>query len=339
MSRIDRLRRGVRRRAGLLTDAIASRVPRPPQPAILMYHRIATDRFDPWATLVSPKRFREQLQWLSARRTVLPLRELVELNSAGKLPSGAVAITFDDGYSCNAEVAAPMLAELRLAATMFLPVEWVERGRPYWWDEIRAILFQNPADHIDLNGKRIDLGHRRADDETWAPNKPPRTPRQAAFHLVWAELLMKKPAEIDRSMAELRGQFAACLDTVAGPMSREQIRAAANAGIDFGSHALNHAMLTELQADEQAREIKDSVARCERLTGTRPLAFAYPYGVFDQVAEQAAAEAGFLCAVSTDPRPVTPESRRFALPRLHVRDWSAGRLERALALHNGARRG
>lgn len=302
-----------------------------------MYHRIADDRFDPWATVVSPKRFQDQLRWLSARRTVLPLTELVELNSAGKIPPDAVAITFDDAYSCNAEVAAPILADFHLAATMFLPVEWVERGRPYWWDEVRAVIFQSPAEHICLAGKRIELGQARADDEIWAADKPPRTPRQVAFHQLWGELLMKTPAEIDQSMAELRDQFAASLDRVARPMSRGQIRAAGGALVDFGSHALNHPMLTALEPGEQAREIKDSVPRCERLTGKRPTAFAYPYGVFDQVAEEAVAEAGFICAVSTESAPVTPRSRRLALPRIHVRNWSAGGLERALALHTGAR--
>lgn len=66
------LKSGIRRAARL--------VPRKPRPAILMYHRIGRETFDPWSMLVEPDRFAAQIEWLSGSRKVLPLTEFARLN-------------------------------------------------------------------------------------------------------------------------------------------------------------------------------------------------------------------------------------------------------------------
>src|SRR4051812_30294675 len=98
---------------------ISRRVPRRPRPAILMYHRIAEDTFDPWGVAVSPANFADQLDWLKRHRTPLRLLEFAEHHRRGSLPADAVALTFDDGYACNAVTAAPMLDALGIPATIF----------------------------------------------------------------------------------------------------------------------------------------------------------------------------------------------------------------------------
>src|SRR4051794_40425355 len=43
------------------------------RPAILMYHRIGSETFDPWGLAVQRDRFAEQVEWLVKNRAVLPL--------------------------------------------------------------------------------------------------------------------------------------------------------------------------------------------------------------------------------------------------------------------------
>ena len=74
-------------------------------------------------------------------------------------------------------------------------------------------------------------------------------------------------------------------------MSPAQVRETAAAGIDFGSHALAHPWLTSLTHAEKAREIRDSAEACEKLSGTRPTTFAYPYGNLDAESERIVEEA------------------------------------------------
>ena len=76
--------RALLRRARSLLRRIAS-VPGA-TPVILLYHRIAEPRCDPWGLCVSRERFRAQLAMLAAERRVLPLDELVSRLAAGEVP-------------------------------------------------------------------------------------------------------------------------------------------------------------------------------------------------------------------------------------------------------------
>jgi peptidoglycan/xylan/chitin deacetylase (PgdA/CDA1 family) len=90
--------------------------------AILMYHAFGADD-EPASRYVLPvRRFARQIRGIvRSRRPVLPLEELAELWRQGKLPpAGAVAITSDDGYVDNAELAAPVLRRFGLPATIFV---------------------------------------------------------------------------------------------------------------------------------------------------------------------------------------------------------------------------
>lgn len=80
--------------------------------AILTYHSI-----DPSGSVISVDSgtFRRQMHWLSKSGTrVLSLRDLPAADGR------AIAITFDDGFSNFADVALPVLEELRFPATLFV---------------------------------------------------------------------------------------------------------------------------------------------------------------------------------------------------------------------------
>jgi len=69
-------------------------------------------------------------------------------------------------------------------------------------------------------------------------------------------------------------------------MNREQISEWAAQGMEFGSHSRTHPDLTALSRDQLDDEIAGSAQDLQSLTGLRPVAFAYPYGLFnDQVRE------------------------------------------------------
>ena len=249
-----------------------------PGPAILMYHRVADESFDPWGLAVSPAHFADQLEWLAANRTVLPLTDFAQLQRRASLPRDAIALTFDDGYACNAEVAVPLLEKRDMPATIFLPAELIELGREFWWDELEGIVLGHSGDALRLNGHRIELGERSAADVRWLPAQPPGTPRQTAYHRLWSSLYERTPSELDCGMDELREQ-AQLPDSPRKshrPMTPGELAAIRSDFMEFGSHSMRHASLPLLSREEKAREIGDSVIRCAELTGLAPRSFAYP---------------------------------------------------------------
>ncbi len=82
--------------------------------AILTYHSL-DDSGSPIS--VSPAEFRRQVEWLASGRVrVVPLADLAQVPADVE----AVALTFDDGFRNFAEVAAPLLRDHGLPATLFV---------------------------------------------------------------------------------------------------------------------------------------------------------------------------------------------------------------------------
>ena len=303
-----------------------------PGPAILMYHRIADESFDPWALAVSPGNFADQLAWIWRNRTVLPLGEFCERNRSGRLPKDAVAITFDDGYASTKDFASPLLQEFGVPATIFLPTDLIELGREFWWDELERMILDDSVDVLQLHGRMIQLGQSDPADKCWTPATPPKTRRQRAYHELWNLLYEMEPLEIAKSMDELRRQTRV---EVAPRQSHRllkptEIRELRNKQIEFGSHALSHPSLPRLDTKSKEREIRLSIDSCADLAGVVPRTFAYPFGNYDHESERLVEQSGFLCACKADGGFVTPNSDSFALPRILVGNWSSDNLARQL---------
>jgi peptidoglycan/xylan/chitin deacetylase (PgdA/CDA1 family) len=321
-----------RKIASGLRDQLRRTLRRGPAPAVLMYHRIAEEPFDPWGLAVAPARFKEQLEWLARNRQPLSLREFAELHRRRRLPPEAVAITFDDGYACASEIAAPLLREFGIPATVFLPVDLIERRQAFWWDELEEIVLDYDGASLHLGGEEIAVGQAHAADRRWEPRSEPGTPRQRAFGEILNLITRRKPAERDRIMDELRGQARRANDLPASkrPMTPEQVRIVARQ-FEFGSHTRTHPWLSDLNPAEQMDEIGGSVDRLEALTGSRPSTFAYPYGMWSEQSRDLVRAAGFGCACTTGERAVSNRSHTLSLPRVRGGNWDSAGLEQALS--------
>ena len=301
-----------------------------PGPAILMYHRIATDGFDPWGLNVSPDNFGSHLRWLSESRTVLPLGEFVDRHKKRVLPTNAVAITFDDGYASTFTTAAPLLEKADLPATIFISPACSDSGKEYWWDELERLVLDANVPHLELDGRRVKLGNRDASDVRWNAGDLPKTPRQRAYRTLWTLIHGKHAEQVQSAMSELRRQAGVAAD----PRDSHRLASAnelmGQHGMEFGSHGLTHASLTGMARSDRRKEIHESRARLSDITGKAPAAFSYPFGDHDAEVEQLVEEAGFQCACVTGDAFVRPSSKIFALPRVAVGNWGAPDLARRL---------
>jgi peptidoglycan/xylan/chitin deacetylase (PgdA/CDA1 family) len=297
-----------------------------------MYHRIADEPFDPWGISVSPERFEAHMRWLAEHRTVLDVSELARLHQAGSLPSDAAAITFDDGYASVAQIAAPVIEQLGLKATVFVPLGLIDRQQEFWWDELQQLIMAFRGESLIFDDEALHLGPAESDDAEWPPGAPPRTCRQHAMHRIWSEIRTKPHSEIEATLAALR-------DQAGGPakpreshrlMTSKELKTIASDRFKIGSHAMTHPSLTALPASEGLAEIRLSVAAAEAVTGQRPSAFAYPYGEYDPDLEATVQACGFECACTVDRGPVSPGSRPFALPRLGIGNWPLDLFKRVL---------
>src|ERR1041385_6236651 len=116
--------------------------------SVLVYHTInhADGRPD-CPEMVLPERFEEQLNWLSRRRNVLPLTEILTRSRRNR----GVAITFDDGYRDNLTIALPLLEKYQLPVTLFVVAGFVGREQYLSESELREMA-RHPLVTIGSHG-------------------------------------------------------------------------------------------------------------------------------------------------------------------------------------------
>ena len=93
-------------------------------------------------------------------------------------------------------------------------------------------------------------------------------------------------------------------------MSADQVRKAADAGIEIGSHGLRHVSLPGLAEAALAAEAAESRAILTETTGREVTGFCYPYGYLDASSVAAVQQAWrLLMAAPSGARPVPARTR------------------------------
>ncbi len=106
---------------------------------VLLYHEIADTRKN--SATIPPLLFRKHMAILEQNFNVISLDDVVAFQNGTKsIPPNAVAITFDDGYRSNYDIAYPILKQHDWPATVFLTLNDVGRINPTleWltWEQI-----------------------------------------------------------------------------------------------------------------------------------------------------------------------------------------------------------
>jgi peptidoglycan/xylan/chitin deacetylase (PgdA/CDA1 family) len=293
---------------------------------VLVYHRIAAAGPEGADLAVAPARFTEHLEVLRRRAAVVPLARIRD--RARGVPQ--VAITFDDGYLDNVDVAAPMLVEGGMPATFFVTGWSLAGGREFWWDELEHLLGPDSPDPADpvfetvLAGRRlrVDLGDRDA--------------RARAATAITTRSYDAEPddirATVDALSAHLGVELAVC-DAHRHALESGIARLAGLPGVTIGAHSVRHANLTVLSASDRDLELRDAKRRLEGITQRPVTEFAFPFGhagSFDDASERAVAAAGYVLACRNVRGLVTRRTDPFRIPRFAVRDWTGEEFEARL---------
>ena len=154
--------------AGLLSAGgilpMLERIARRPRLLVLNYHRVGSGaecRFDGGVYSATADALWDQMRYLSANFDVLNEERLLEVAGHGfKVERPSIAVTFDDGYLDNFEVAISILCDAKIPAIFFIPSDFVDRPRLPWWDRIAFILKQTKVSRLCLENPRpfsIDL--------------------------------------------------------------------------------------------------------------------------------------------------------------------------------------
>jgi len=327
-----------------LRSGVRSIFPPGPKPLILMYHRVADEPVDPWGLAVSSAHFEEQLHVLRRVRHPFPLTDFVRNLIAGTLPPNAVALTFDDGYVDNLHVAKPRLTAADIPATVFLATGYLNGSRKFWWDKLeRLILFGTAPKEFEFavrsRALRCDIGTEPPVHGRVIGPLPTSNKRHSALIKIW--LILRRLNDTEREpILDTLASFLTVPDLPTSPariMSADEVATIAADGlVTVGAHTVTHPVLPTLETAACRREIVESKATCEALTGKPVSTFAYPFGEFDPKSREEVQNAGFAIACSTSDRPVQAASDVLALPRVYVPSVDGNAFEKTLRMISAA---
>jgi len=103
-----------------------------------------------------------------------------------------------------------------------------------------------------------------------------------------------------------------------GGATRSMIREMSDHGMTIGSHSVSHCKFSQCSRENARRELTESKAYLEDLTGRVCEEIAYPYGHYNEETREETIKAGYKRAFAASP--YTTLSNDFALPRIGIPD-------------------
>lgn len=291
---------------------------------VLIYHRVLPAPDPMLPDVPDAAMFTTQMSVISRYFRIAPLRQALDELQQGRLPAPTVAVTFDDGYADNLEVALPVLRRFDVPATVFVAPGFLDGGLMFN-DAITEIFRQAPAGQFDLQA--YSLGCWQLDD--WPS-------RRHAANKVTLQIKYQTLAERQSLIAKLARHAGATLpDTLM--LSSEQLRRLNQSElIDIGAHTVNHPILARLDDAAAETEIRASKAQLEQLLGESIDLFAYPNGkpCTDYLPQHVlqVQRAGFRYALSTSEGVARSRKNLFEVPRLGSWDRTTLRVLARLCL-------
>ncbi len=275
---------------------------------ILMYHRFSEGEE---YGKTSRKTFETHLKYLTNNYKIISLTEAVaHLSGSGEMPTRTAVLTIDDGYRDVYDVAFPILRLFDLPATLYVVTGFLDKQCWIWTDKARYLLTETKNERLSFA-----VVEKIFDEELGDKNS-----RLALAGKVNSELKKLPDLEKDIVLSDLAKLLSVPLDDVPpsefGPISWDQAREMAAAGIEIGSHTVNHPILTNIDADALAEELSVSRTVLAGQLQTDKLHFCYPNGNVSQRERDAAESAGYASAVTTEIRICERADDRFLLPRI-----------------------
>ncbi|MGH9839810.1 MAG: polysaccharide deacetylase family protein [Blastocatellia bacterium] len=270
---------------------------------ILCYHRIVADiahaeRETEVGMVTSVETFRRQMELVREHCEVLTLDEAAAvLRGERSITRTAAVITFDDGYRDFYDLAWPVLRELGLPATVFVPTAYIGSGQMLDHDRFYLYVMKARSRGLSL---RVPLVKAGLSAEKVAALCAEVNPLRIYSQLSYLPFALR-----ERSLR--------CLDDFVGDQQEENLngfslldwemaREMSRAGIFFGAHTDNHVVLTNEEPQTVEREILRSKQALEERLGRPVRHFAYPTGKYNVAVKDAVARAGFEVAVTTERR-------------------------------------
>jgi peptidoglycan/xylan/chitin deacetylase (PgdA/CDA1 family) len=267
---------------------------------VLTFHRVLTDsELQQTASLggmiVRDRTFAAFLSYACQHCEFINLGQEPDWKPSGKLN---LAVTFDDGWSDNAESVYPIARQFHVPFVIFIVPEKTGITLPFWPERTAAALDRIPS----VNGSRHAASIGKAIEELKALPTVERESRIS--QMLGSGGPLESSATVDRTM------------------TWEQIAELHAGGVTFGSHTSTHEILTVIPAAQAEQEIVSSREAIQEKLGGSCHLFSYPNGNYSEGVRDLVAQAGYkLAFLDQEPGVWTRDCDPLLIPRVNVCEY------------------
>jgi peptidoglycan/xylan/chitin deacetylase (PgdA/CDA1 family) len=248
---------------------------------ILAYHNISDESSHPFKLRpeISTQQLELQLEILKKSYQVVSLEEGIKFLKRGKeLKDKLAAITFDDSYESFYTFAFPLLKKYNFPATVFLPTDFINSQRIFWWDELHQVIaYAVPSGEsasvlIPVIGEKLAKQFNEAEKDF---KRREQFLESLEFYLKNIEEGLRQE-KIERLKELLLTEHNVKLAKLRN-LDWNQIAEMSREGISFGSHTCSHLNLKFASLEKAREELTKSKEIIEEKIKARVISFAYPF--------------------------------------------------------------
>ena len=259
---------------------------------ILTYHRVTnpehTIHSDPNLVSATPEMFTRHMKWLERHYQAIDMQQALDAVVDGApLPQRAVLITFDDGYPDFREFAWPVLRQLGLPVTLFVPTAFPgQQISAFWWDRLYAAVNTSRKDEIideKLGCLQLHTHRDRARSALILRYHARSLPHTEA--MAWIDDLCLKLTNEEH--------------VTTTPMSWQDLRLLSEQGVTIGAHSRTHPLMTQITNQQVYDEIAGAQQDIETMLGKTLPIFCYPAGAYNHTIGTIARNSGIKLGFGT----------------------------------------
>jgi len=190
-----------------------------------------------------------------------------------KLPPKSFAITFDDGFENNFSVAAPILYDFKIPATIYITTEFIEKNKMSWIDRIEYAVENVHSKNLYMDWLKKDIALKDVNSKiyflnsvrNYVKNTPDCDPN------TFADMLCGQLGSHAITSSD---------DPLDKKMNWSQVSEANESElIIIGGHTHSHFILSYLNKKQLDNEIDTSFELLNKRAGINPIHYSYPEGL------------------------------------------------------------
>jgi peptidoglycan/xylan/chitin deacetylase (PgdA/CDA1 family) len=271
---------------------------------IIMYHYI---RDNTKLKAFSTEEFRKQIEYLNNRYKIISIEDFII-----KKPKGNTCIlTFDDGLKDGLTNALPILEELNLKGSFFIPT-YVLKNKKMLDVQKRHLLlaklgvnefvkeFNKTAEnvfHIKDDGKKNDYDDSLTSNLKYVLDNIDKKKSKNILNSIF-----KKNFDEEHEFSKIY-------------LTKKDIKKMKSKGMEIGSHTHEHLWLGKLYFKDMKKDLEKSTTIFKKNFGYNPKIICYPFGSFNTFTKRVAKQLGIIAGVTINKNYNTTKTDPLSLNR------------------------